>query len=433
MTTTERNLLTSYLDTYPLLIVIIIALVPRLIIIASPALFPQLLQFGGIGHDGYCEIAQNLVQHGRYSLDGVAPTFGRAPLFPLLLVPGAFLRSVELWGMILNVVLGVLACAFIFLTGKLFGVSNNKSFLLSLFLAFNPWLIWMTKNGMTYVLTTFLLSLDYWLLGIIYTGNRRPHVFLILGITTALTALSHPVHLVLIMGIGLAIAIILRRNGLRFGNIVWCISMLLCGWVMTITPWTLRNYYLTKSFFPVVQGFGYQYLLSESRIKNLLTKGTFPWEKGGEINELSGIPIDSLHIKFSVVGKDNLNKILDIKAIEHIKTNFKNDSLYYAKHMMVNLVFLWIGDKYWGLVFLHLLYLISLTSIIIIGTIKNHQIIDVATILIVITPSVLVHCFMHAYIPHAAYCIPLSTGLILSAMVACNNKNINNFTNDCQA
>jgi 4-amino-4-deoxy-L-arabinose transferase-like glycosyltransferase len=429
MTTTYRNALNSYLDTYPLLIVIIMALVPRLIIIASPALFPQLLQFGGIGHDGYCEIAQNLVQHGMYSLDGVSPTFGRAPLFPLLLVPGALLRSVELWGMILNVVLGVLACAFIFLTGKLLGVSDRKSFLLSLFLVFNPWLIWMTKNGMTYVLTTFLLSLDYWLLGIIYTGNKRPHVYLILGITTALTALSHPVHLVLIMGIGLAIAIILRRQGLRLSNIAWFITLLCCGWVMTITPWTLRNYYLTKSFFPIVQGFGYQYLLSESRIKNLLTKGTFPWQQGGIINELSGIPIDSLSIKFSVVGDDHINKTLDIKAIEHIKTNIQDDSLYYVKHMMVNLMFLWLGDRYWGLIFLHLIYFISLISIIIIGTIKNHRIIEVAIILIVITPSVLVHCFMHAYIPHAAYCIPLTTGLILSAMVACNNNNINNFTN----
>ena len=159
MTTTYRNSLCNYLDKYPLLILIIIALVPRLTIIAFPALFPQLLQFGGMGHDGYCEIAQNLVKHGIYSIDGVSPTFGRAPLFPLLLAPGAILGYLDLWGMILNVVLGVFACAFIFLTGKLFGASDRKSFILSLFLVFNPWLIWMTKNGMTYVLTTFLLSI----------------------------------------------------------------------------------------------------------------------------------------------------------------------------------------------------------------------------------------------------------------------------------
>lgn len=429
MTITYRNSLFNYLDKYPLLILIIIALVPRLTIIAFPALFPQLLQFGGIGHDGYCEIAQNLVKHGIYSLDGVSPTFGRAPLFPLLLLPGAFLRYLDLWGMILNVVLGVFACAIIFLTGKLFGASDRKSFILSLFLVFNPWLIWMTKNGMTYVLTTFLLSIDYWLIGIIYTGNRRPFVYLILGITTALTALSHPVHLVLIMGIGMAIALILRRNGLQLSNIMWYIAILLFGWIIAITPWTIRNYYHTRSFFPIVQGFGYQYLLSESRIKNLLTKGTFPWEKGGKINELSGIPIDSLNIKFSVVGDYHLNKILDIKAIDHIKTNIKDDSFYYVKHMMVNLFFLWLGDNGWGLVLLHLIYLVLLISIIIIGIIKNRRFIEVIITMIVIVPSILVHCFMHAYIPHAAYCIPLSIGLILSAIVAWKNKITNHLTN----
>ena len=429
MTITYRKSLFNYLDKYPLLILIIIALVPRLVIMAFPALFPHLLQFGGIGHDGYCEIAQNLVKHGIYSLDGVSPTFGRAPLFPLLLVPGALLGHPDLWGMILNVVLGVFASVFIFLTGKLFGASDRRSFILLLFFVFNPWLIWMTKNGMTYVLTTFLLSIDYWLIGIIYTGSRRPMVYLILGLTTALTALSHPVYLVLIMGIGMAIAIILRRNGLQLSNIMWYIAILLFGWIIAITPWTIRNYYHTRSFFPIVQGFGYQYLLSESRIKNILTKGTFPWEKGGEINELSGIPIDALQIKFSVVGEEHLNKILDIKAIEHIKTNLKDNPFYYVKHMMVNFLFIWLGDNGWGLVSLHLIYIISLISIILIGIIKNRRYLEVIIIMIVIVPSILVHCFMHAYIPHAAYCIPLSIGLILSAIVAWNNKITNHLIN----
>ena len=317
------------LDKYPLPILIIIALVPRLIIIAFPALFPQLLQFGGMGHDGYCEIAQNLVKHGIYSLDGVSPTFGRAPLFPLLLVPGVLLRYLDLWGMTLNVVLGVLACVFVFLTGKLFGASDRKSFILSLFLVFNPWLIWMTKNGMTYVLTTFLFSLDYWLIGIIYAGNRRPVIFFILGMSTALTALSHPVNLVLIMGIGMAIAIILKRNDMKLITIIWYIAILLFGWMITLTPWTIRNYFHTRSFFPIVQGFGYQYLLSASRIENLLINKTFPWEKGGEIDELSGIPIASLNIKYSVVSDDHLNKILYINAKTNINNNIKNNPFYY--------------------------------------------------------------------------------------------------------
>lgn len=418
MTITYRYFILKCLDKYPLQILIIIALIPRLIIITFPALFPNLLQFGGKGHDGYCEIAQNLVNHGIYSLNGVSLTFGRAPLFPLLLTPGALFGYLDLWGMILNVALGVLACAFIFLTSKLFGASDRKSFILSLFLVFNPWLIWMTKNGMTYVLTTFLLSIDYWLIGIIYAGNRRPFVFLILGLTAGLTALSHPVHLVLIMGIGMAIVIIFSRNSMKLSNIIWYIAITLFGWIIALTPWTIRNYYHTRSIFPIVQGFGYQYLLSAARIENLLTKGTFPWEKGGGINELSGIPIDSLNIQFSVVGDDHLNKILDINAMDHIKTSLKNIQFYFVKHMTINFIFLWLGDKGWGLVSLHLIYLFSLISIIIIGINKNRRFIDVSIVLIVIVPTILVHCFMHAYIPHAAYSIPLSIGLILSAMVA---------------
>jgi hypothetical protein len=389
---------------------------------ALPALFPQILPFGGIGHDGYCEIAHNLVQHGVYSLDGFCPTFGRAPLLPFLLVPGALVGYLDLWGLTVNVVLGVSAGVFLYLTGKLFGASDRTSLVLSLFLVLNPWLIWMTKNGMTYVLTTFLLSVDYWLIGIIYTGNRRPLVYLVLGITSALTALSHPVHLVLIMGVGMAIALILKRQGLQLSNIIKYIAILLFGWILAITPWTLRNYYHTRSFFPLVQGFGYQYLLSESRIKNLLAKGIFPWEQGGRISELSGIPIDSLNIHFSVVGDERLNQILDTRAVEHIKTNSKDDSFYYAKHMTVNLFFLWFGDNSWGLVILHLIYFISIVSIITVGIIRNQRLLEPIIPIVVIVPSVFVHCFMHAYIPHAAYSIPLSMGLVLSAMIAWNNN-----------
>lgn len=418
MTITCRYSLWDYLDEYPVLILIIIASVPRLIIIAFPAFFPQLLQFGGIGHDGYCEIAQNLVKHGIYSLDGVSPTFGRAPLFPLLLLPGVLLGHPDVWGMTLNIALGVLACVFIFLTGKLFGASERISFILSLFLVFNPWFIWMTKNGMTYVLTTFLLSINYWLIGIIYAGNRGQVVFLILGITTALTALSHPVNLVLIVGIGMAIVIILRNSQVKLKNIIWCIAIILFGWIITLTPWTIRNYYHTKSFFPIVQGFGYQYLLSASRIDNLLTNKTLPWQKGGEIKELDGILIASLAIKYSVVGDDHLNKILDIKAKDHIKINLKNNPFYFVKHMIVNFFFLWFSDNGWHLMLLHFIYILSLISIILIGIYKNRRLLNVVTILIVIIPTILVHCFMHAYIAHAAYSIPLSLGLILSSMVA---------------
>lgn len=424
MTITYRYSVLKYLDKYPLIILIIIAMVPRLIIIALPSLFPELAQFGGIGHDGYCQIAQNLVNQGIYSLNGVSPTFGRGPIFPLLLAPGALLGSIKLWGMMLNLVLGILACTFIFRTGKLFGASDKTSFILSLFLVLNPWFIYMTKNGMTYVLTTFLLSIDYWLIGMIYAENRRPLVYLILGITTALTALSHPVYLVLIMGIGMAIFIILSRKGMGLSKIICYIAIIFFGWIIAITPWTIRNYFHTRSFFPIVRGPGFQYLLSASRIEKLLTKGTFPWEKGGEINELSGIPLGSIKSNFYVVDDDHLNKIFGIKAIDHIKTNLKNDPFYYAKHMTINFFFLWFADVGLGLILLHLIYLFSLISIIIMGIKKTHRFIDIMIVLIVIVPTILVHCFMHAYVPHAAYSIPLSIGLILSAMVAWTN-NIN--------
>jgi len=105
MTTTYRNSLCNYLDKYPLLILIIIALVPG-DNYSFPGFIPATITVWGMGHDGYCEIAQNLVKHGIYSIDGVSPTFGRAPLFPLLLAPGAILGYLDLWGMILNVVLG---------------------------------------------------------------------------------------------------------------------------------------------------------------------------------------------------------------------------------------------------------------------------------------------------------------------------------------
>jgi 4-amino-4-deoxy-L-arabinose transferase-like glycosyltransferase len=421
MAITYRYSISEWLDSYPLLILIIIAVVPRFIMLAFPAFFPQLATFGADIHDGYCQIAQNLVNHGIYSLDGVAPTFGRAPLYPLLLTPGALFGHIVLWGLLLNVALGVLACVFIFKTGILFKGSNKLSFILSLFLALNPWHIWMTKNGMTYVLTTFLLSIDYWLIGIIYAGNSRNFVYLILGIITGLTALSHPVNLVLIIGIIGAITIILSNINVIFNKIISYIVILTLGWIIVLIPWSMRNYYHTRSFIPIVSGFGYQYLLSAARINILLTKGILPWDKEGNIKDfitkMGEIPIDKLDRKFAVINNAHQNKQLDSMGLDHIMTNLNKNPLYFLKHMMVNFFFLLFGDINWGLVLLHIIYFVSIMSFIIIGIIKYRRYLEIIIIYTVILPTILVHCLMHAYIPHAAYSIPLSIGFILSAMV----------------
>ena len=425
----KRYAIWKLFDEYPLLSLIIIAIIPRLIILFYVSISSQLFPFGGLDHDGYCEIAENLVKNGIYSIDGVSPTFGRAPLYPFLLAPGAFFGVTYHWGRILNLILGVTACVFLFRSGILFGVSKKIAFMFALFLALNPWFAWFTKNGMTYVLTTFLLSFIYLLIATIYAGNRRLYIFILLGLVSGLTALSHPAYLPLIFGVAMAIIAILVGKSITVKRTVYRLMVMIFAFITIILPWTLRNYYHTKEFFPIVSGFGYQYLRSALRIELLLKKGKFPWEKEGDITETLGLPIDPSNIKFFVISSDRLNKELDGMAKKHILTNIKDSPIYFAKSIMVNILFLWFGDSNWWLVLMHLTYILFLILTTIIGITLNHKFFDVFVIIVVIAPIMLLHGIMHAYIQHAAYSIPLTLSLILSAMISCadQSKDFSNY------
>lgn len=74
-----------------------------------------------------------------------------------------------------------------------------------------------------------------------------------------------------------------------------------------MTPWSLRNYYASKTNMPVVHGYGYQYLIAVHQVETYLLKGLWPWEDDSGLKELGGLPFESLNVKFSVVGNTVAN------------------------------------------------------------------------------------------------------------------------------
>lgn len=98
-----------------------------------------------------------------------------------------------------------------------------------------------------------------------------------------------------------------------------------------------------------------------------------------------------------------------------------NNPFYFIKHLTLNFLFLWVGDKKWVLVFSHIFYVGSLLIVQTLGLINFRQLYNIVAIWIVILPTILIHCIFHGYIPHASYSVPMATTLILSSIVAWDN------------
>jgi len=221
--------------------------------------------FGGDSHDGYIEIARNLVAGKGFVINADGPpVFHRPPMYvftllPIAMLPEALQRPALL--LVQSIMVGLIAALTFKLARYLF---EQKTAAISvLLILLNPWIYWNAKNPMTPILHTLLYILFVISIGselLLVTGKMQTTLSktklwlrrIATGIVAAALALTHgamlPVSCLLLFA--LFVLGIARRKPQAAGAAV------VIGFVMAalIAPWAYRNWRTFHRFIPTVRG-----------------------------------------------------------------------------------------------------------------------------------------------------------------------------------
>lgn len=226
-------------------------------------------EFGGHGHDGYLEIAQNIARGNGFVFEpGGAPVLHRPPLYPLVIAPLTLLpQGLQRPSLILvqSAMVGVIAFLIFRIGGCLFGVSTARMAVVVFLL--NPWVYWNAKNPMTPIVQAMLYTLFAAFVGselLVIFGRRTPpgriRVWfkrLAIGTLAAGLALTHGAML----AVGVALLFILLVAGVARRNYQALKTSIIAIVIMSvlIAPWTYRNWVVFHRFIPVAGGGGLAY------------------------------------------------------------------------------------------------------------------------------------------------------------------------------
>jgi 4-amino-4-deoxy-L-arabinose transferase-like glycosyltransferase len=193
----------------------------------------------------YIAIAENIVAGKGFSVDGIEPTFHRAPFIPyflsmLFLIFGNHWLSVA---SAVNIfVSSAISIIVYFMTVRLVN-DKTTAIIASLLFAINPVSIFWSGFILTepFFLFFFTLSILYLLEAV---DGQKIRDFVICGVLMGLAALTRPVMLGVIPFIALWILIFKKDDKKRFGAAI-IIFMLI------ILPWTIRNYVNSGEIIPI--------------------------------------------------------------------------------------------------------------------------------------------------------------------------------------
>jgi len=226
--------------------------------------------FGGHGHDGYLELARNIIRGNGFVFEpGGAPNLHRPPLYPLMIAPLTLLPlPLQRPCLILlqSVLVGGIAFLIFCMGERLFGI-RTAGIAVIIFLL-NPWVYINCKNPMSPVLQGLLYTLFVVLLGrCIYrfgkgadrpvSGEQALWEWGVIGVVGTALALSHGAMLpaaVALLFLAFVIGIVRRNYKASMGSAVSGLIMLLL-----IAPWTYRNWKVFGHFVPVASNYGFAY------------------------------------------------------------------------------------------------------------------------------------------------------------------------------
>lgn len=243
-----------------------------LVFVVGP-LFGFSKSFGGHGHDGYLELARNIIRGNGFVFEaGGSPALHRPPLYPLLISPLTLLpihlqRSAII--IFQSLMVGGIAYFIHRLAEKWFSKATAQ--IAVLIFLFYPWVYMNAKNPMTAIIQGFFYILLIFLITKIisqyHSGQTdtdktsRPFVDGIsIGIVGAALSLCHGAMLAVVGIILLVIIVtsIVHKNHKLTTTVI-------IGGILTlvfISPWTYRNYKILGRLAPVTTNHGFSYFHS---------------------------------------------------------------------------------------------------------------------------------------------------------------------------
>lgn len=335
----------------------IIALILGIIYISF---FPQFrLPIDALEYD---TLGWNLTQGNGYQIERGEPDITREPAYPIFL---SFIYSIfgHRYSVVrlIQVVINALTCLIVYFIGKdIFGAKVGV--IAALIVSIYPAFIVYTGHILTETLFTFLLAVSiFTLIKAIKQGLLRWYI--ITGLILGLAILCKAALIVFPFVASGLILIILKENKKK----VLYVFCMIFAVLLTMLPWTVRNYKVFHAVIPIRTGSGF----------NLWFGSYLPWE-GKNLAGEGGYP--EIRIKF--IGTEPLKSLVkgltpveaDKVLMQESIKNIKNNSAGYIKLSLKRIPRLWIHpigeglirerSKFLSVVLVMLHYILLLLSLV---------------------------------------------------------------------
>jgi 4-amino-4-deoxy-L-arabinose transferase-like glycosyltransferase len=265
----------------------------------------------------YDTIAVNLLNGEGFVYNGLYAR--RGPIYPLFLA-FIYLSFGHSYVAIrfAQAIIGALTCIIIYLLGK--QIFDKKVGLVAAFISavYYPFIL-QPAYLLPEVFFTFLLALTMFFFVVYYNSKKYPNLFtasIILGISSLCKTVILPFALFLIVWI-----IFIEKFRLKYTLL--SIGILFLGLIITISPWSIRNYKIYKSFIPITIESGRILYLGNNP---LATGGTGGWYSY-EIDAFLPQDVSNYHSLES-------DRIMFKRAIAYIKTHPKRIVILAGKKMI---------------------------------------------------------------------------------------------------
>lgn len=290
--------------------------------------------FGGDGHDGYLEIANNIIRGNGFVFEpGGVPVFHRPPFYPLLISPLTLLsKGLQRPCLVLiqSIMVGGIASLIFGIAKYLFGPSTaEKAFIIFIL---NPWVYWNAKNPMTPITQGLLYTLL-----VVWAGSELLTILgrysvpasktklwskrLAMGIVATALALTHGAML----AVNIVLLFILFIAGIARRNYQATKTSIIAGVIMVtlIAPWTYRNWVEFHRFIPIAGGSGLAYFNGNVHWEGITQE---PQRKGeGYIDaslRVAGIEgTEAAHTHWKGLKDIELEDKINEKMIEDLRTH----------------------------------------------------------------------------------------------------------------
>jgi len=387
----------------PVLLVSVIALLVRVIYCLIAVFVFHKAAPGGFGHDGYLEVAQNLVAGRGYQLLG-EPNYFRPPTYVLFLVPWVTLPGTHFWILAAQSVVGAATCGLVTFVAR-FYVTVRIAILSGMALAFCPWHVHFTANSMSYLLVSFLTMgfLAIWLHQI-----KTCHLIGSLGsgVLYGLMLLCHPGSAI-IGPMWMLDRIRLDWRNRRLRACLGLLATFIVGTFLIVSPWMIRNRISSGEWIPLTNATGFQYFISDQKIFSATSAFSLPGRETSQASSAAnaalvsaGLPASETLTAFKGVGIEQ-GKFFSAWMMNDIREHPGK----WPRRLFQQGWWFWFGDSP-RLTWLHFVYKVPLLCFAMLGCWRGYKRrMAILPLVCVVLAYWSVHAAIMGFIPHAAYCL----------------------------